>query len=171
MTIGLDSQILIYAGVVPNKPQKVTDHLKELRRRAKLLLSLIQDEIVVLPTVAIAEILVPVPASRRGLLLRTLTDQFDCRPLDLQAASIASELWAEYESVPADLQYDSRHVMRADTLIVATAKAAGANVFYSHDRKCRAMAKIAGMQAKDMPPRDPKGNLFEQQEAEEDDET
>ena len=172
MTVGIDSQILIYAGVVPSKPRKgisnqVKEHLRELRRRAKLLLNLLQDEIIVLPMVAIAELLVPVPASRKGLLLRELTERFNCRPLDLQAASYAAELWAAYEQVPADLQYEDRHVMRADTLIVATAQAAGAHVFYSHDRKCRAMARLAGMDGKDMPPRDPKGNLFEKQEAEE----
>jgi hypothetical protein len=75
MTVGIDSQILIYAQVVPSKPGKkipehAKEHLKDLRRRSKLLLSLLQDEIIVLPMVAVAELLVPVPASRRGLLLK-----------------------------------------------------------------------------------------------------
>jgi predicted nucleic acid-binding protein len=174
MTVGIDSQILIYAQVVPSKPGKkvpehAKEHLKELRRRSKLLLSLLQDEIIVLPMVAVAELLVPVPASRRGLLLKELSDRFNCRPLDAQAASYAAELWAAYEKVPEEMQYDDRHVMRADTLILGTAQAAGATVFYSHDRKCRAMAKLALMNGKDLPTRDPKGDLFEKQRAEEDD--
>jgi len=173
MTVGIDSQILIYAGVVPSKPRKglseqTKNHLKDLRRRSRVLLGLIADETIVLPMVAIAELLVPVPPSKKGVLLRELTERFNCRPLDLQAASMAADLWAAYEEIPDDQQYDDRHVMRADTLIIATCQAAGARLFYSHDRKCRAMAKLAGMEPKDIPTRDPKGNLFEQQEADED---
>jgi hypothetical protein len=59
---------------------------------------------------------------------------------------------------------------RADTLIVATVKAAGVTTFYSHDRKCRALAKRVIPNVLDIPKRDPKGNLFEEIEAAEDDE-
>jgi hypothetical protein len=104
-------------------------------------------------------------------VIGSLTKRFNCRPLDLQAASIAAEVWADYEAeAPADEdQYNDRHVLRADTLIVGTVKAAGVTAFYSHDRKCRALAKRVLSRVLDIPPRDPKGNLFENIEAEEED--
>jgi len=53
-----------------------------------------------------------------------------------------------------DLQYNQRHVLKADAMIVAAAKSAGATEFYSHDKKCRALAKRV-MKSFDLPTRDP----------------
>jgi hypothetical protein len=36
-------------------------------------------------------------------------------------------------------------------MVVATAKVAGAKAFYSHDRKCRDLAALAGLKAYDLP--------------------
>lgn len=52
------------------------------------------------------------------------------------------------------MQYKERHVLRSDAMIVATAKAAGATEFYSHDRKCRALADIV-MTGRELPTHDP----------------
>jgi len=176
MTAGIDSQILIYAEMIPNKPRgklppERRQHLKELRWRSKSLLKFLEEEIVVLPMVCVAEVLVPVPASRRGMIIGALTKRFNCRPLNLQAASFAADLWAGYESEQPEHeedQYDDRHVLRADTLIIGTLKAAGVSTFYSHDRKCRTLAKRVLTHVLDIPKRDPKGNLFEKLEAAED---
>jgi len=40
-------------------------------------------------------------------------------------------------------------------MIVATAKIAGAREFYSHDRKCRTLANLAGMVGKELPQNHP----------------
>jgi hypothetical protein len=60
--IGIDSMILIYAGWVPRKSSHKLDELESLSVRAKLLLHMKQKDTIVFPTVAVSEILVPVPA-------------------------------------------------------------------------------------------------------------
>ena len=48
------------------------------------------------------------------------------------------------------LQYDSRDVLKADAMIIGTAKAAGATIFYTHDARCRALAQLV-MKVEDLP--------------------
>jgi len=152
--IGIDSMILIYAGLVPRKSGKLSKYLEELRVRSKLLLHMQGKDTIVLPTIAISELLVPVPAARRGILLTELLARFVCPSFDLSAAAIAAALWSEHKKLRSDLQYKNRHVLRADAMIVATAKSAGATEFYSHDKRCRALADIV-MTGRDLPTRDP----------------
>lgn len=144
--------ILVYAGVVPSKG--LNEQREELRIRAvRLLDELDHDGVtVILPTVAIAELLVPVPASDTGKLIKELTRRFVCATFDLQAAAIAATIWAEHKKLPRDQQYKDRTALKADAMIVACAKAAGASVFYSHDRGSRAIAKIV-MDTEDLPTR------------------
>lgn len=145
--IGIDSMVLIYAGIVPSANSAVD---KELRISAKMLLHMHQADAIVLPTIAISELLVPVDISRHGLLIAKLSEMFICRAFDLHAASIAADLWAKHKRLPPNDQYKQRQVLRADSMIVASAKAAGADVFYTHDKKFRALAGLV-MKAKDLP--------------------
>ena len=46
---------------------------------------------------------------------------------------------------------DGRKCLRADSLIVATARSQGVSVFFSHDKHCRTMATRARMEAFDLP--------------------
>ncbi len=156
--IGIDSMILIYAGVVPRKSYKATKASRELEVRAKILLHMRKKDIIVLPTIAISEVLVPVPANQRGALLSELSQQFLCPPFDLRAADIAVGIWAEYKKFPGKSEHKNRHVLRADAMIVAAAKSAGATVFYSHDKGCRALADLV-MTGRDLPTDDP-DNMF-----------
>lgn len=151
MSAGIDSNVLVYAGVVPHKGT-ATEEFKRLRIRAKLLLHQLQKDTIILPTVAITELLVPVPSHQKGLLITSLAERFVCPTFDLPAAAIAADLWAKYKKLPADLQYKGRHVMRADAMIVASAKAAGATEFYTSDKRCRTMAGLV-MTARDLPTR------------------
>jgi len=148
---GIDSMILIYAGIVPQRNGKAKSaKAKKLTHRAKVLMDQLKDETIVLPTIAVAELLVPVPAAQKGSLIATLIGMFHCRPFDLHAAAIGSDLWARHKSLPVDLQYKNRHVLKADVMIIATAKAGSATKFYSHDKSCRALANLV-MQAADLP--------------------
>lgn len=156
--VGIDSMVLVYAGLVPRKSANAPKPPQELIVRAKVLLHMHGKGTIVLPTVAVSEILVPVPTSQKGALVAALSKKFVCPPFDLPAAAIAAELWSQHKSLPKDLQYGSRHVLRADAMIVASAKAAGATEFFSHDRKCRALADLV-MTARDLPKRDP-DNMF-----------
>jgi hypothetical protein len=164
--VGVDSQVVIYAGVVP---KNVTESAKsaqyaELSRRAKMLLHNLRSERVVLPLIAISELLVPVPVSKHGLLIAALKELFVCTEFGERAASIAADIWARYKNVPSDRRYDDRHVMRADVKIIASAKAAGATRFYSHDHNCRTLAGLV-MTASDLP-KQPNELFFDQMLAE-----
>jgi predicted nucleic acid-binding protein len=139
--VGIDSMIPIYAGLVPSK-NKESKELTALCRRARILFHELQDHTVILPTVAISEILIPVPAIKRGQVLATLAELFVCPPFDQRAASIAADIWSKHRSIPDNLQYDNRQMLRADAMIVASAKAAGATEFYTNDDKCRALAEL-----------------------------
>lgn len=144
--------VLIYAGIVPVK--KTSTVAPELSLRAKLLLHMLRDSIVILPTIAVSELLVPVPAAKKGVLVAELQTRFLCPQFDIQAAAIAADLWAKHRKLPKDSQYKQRQVLRADSMIIATCKASGATVFYSHDSGCRDLANLV-MKGHGLPKDDP----------------
>ncbi len=152
MIVGIDSMILVYAGFVPSNPGKRAADFEQLQFRSKVLLhQIVQGKgTIVLPTIAISEILVPVPKPEQGPLIALLTEKLFCPPFDVRAAALAADLWSRSKKLPQDQQYGSRHVLRADAMIVASAHAAGATEFNSHDRKCRALASLV-MTAHDLP--------------------
>jgi predicted nucleic acid-binding protein len=151
MSAGIDAMVVVYAGIAPSKPETRPADCDDLHLRSKLLLlRLSRDNVVVtLPAIAVSELLVPV--ADKGMLIAALQKRFVCRPFDLPASAIAAELWAKYKSLPQEMQYDQRHVLKADAMIVATAKAGNVTDFYSHDKNCRKMAELAGMKAHDLP--------------------
>jgi predicted nucleic acid-binding protein len=150
--VGIDSMILVYAGFVPSNPGKRAADFKELQFRSKVLLHQIRQRkgTIVFPTIAMSEVLVPVRKADQGALIAALTKEFVCPAFDLRAAAIAADLWSQHSRLPQDQQYGSRHVLRVDAMIVASAHAAGATEFYSHDRGCRALAGLV-MTAHDLP--------------------
>ena len=152
--IGIDSMILVYAGVVPRKSSKMSKKLEELSLRAKLLLHMKKSDTIVLPTIAVSEVLVPVPPAQRGLLAAKLSGMFLFAPFDMPSAVIAADLWTRHKKLPTDLQYSKRHILKSDAMIIATAKSAGATELYTHDRKCRALAGLI-MTAPHLPQNDP----------------
>ncbi len=154
MIVGIDSMILIYAGKVPRKQSPLSKKDAELSIRAKILLrelaELKEKMTIILPAIAVAELLVPVPSGQKSQLLAELQRVFVCRPFDLPATVIASELWSRYKELPQDQQYENRDTLKSDAMIVATAKAGGATDFYSHDARCRKMASLV-MVSHDLP--------------------
>jgi predicted nucleic acid-binding protein len=140
--VGIDSMMVVYAGLVPKGPKNAasTPEYRDLQRRAKILLHDLRDQMVALPMVAVGELLIPVPASKRGLLIAALREIFVCPDYDDKAAAIAADLWSLHKNLPADLKYEDRQVLRSDCMIIASAKAIGATKFYTHDDKCRTLA-------------------------------
>ena len=162
--------ILIYAGAVPVSDGPKSSDFADLSARAKLLLHDLAkhgNNDIILPTVAISELLVPVPIAQHGPLMAALRKRFICQTHDLLAATIAATIWAQYKQLPPDHRYENRHVLKSDAMIVAASKAAGARRFYSHDAKCRKMAELAGMVARDLPTNGE--DLFSKQEIDEND--
>jgi hypothetical protein len=104
--------------------------------------------------VAAAELLVPIPKAKHGEFLAKLQTHFVCSPFDAKAASVAANLFAEHMKFDRSEKYTSRQVLKADVLIIASANAAGATVFYSHEKKCRTLASKV-MKSEDLPTRDP----------------
>ena len=64
--------------------------------------------------------------------------------------SLAAKLWLDHRGLPKGEQIE-RVVLKVDIMIVATAKAAGAKTFFSHEPKVRRLVESAGMQARDLP--------------------
>lgn len=129
-----------------------TGRLGELEQRARILLTQLDDEkaSVVVPTVVVAEFLAPVLPEHHGKLILEFQRRFLCPPFDLQAASLAAALWRAHRELPKNEQLQ-RKTLKADVLIVATATVAGATIFFSNDAKCRKLARIAKMEARDLP--------------------
>ncbi len=148
--------VLVYAGIVPVKASTVSPKLRDLQIRAKILMhQLARDkDTVILPTIVISELLVPVPDRDHGPLIARITERFVCPPFDVRAAAVAADLWVRHSKLPAKLQYSKRNVLKADTMIIASAKSSGATVFCTTDRKCRALANIV-MKGWDLPKDDP----------------
>jgi PIN domain len=150
---GVDTMVLIWGvqeartGTIP-----VGQDVLEMRRRAEILLEELfeRKEKIVVPTVMVAELLVKIDPRKHGDFIAALQERFFCPPLDLRASALAAELLQQHRQLPAGEQ-QSRSIVKADVFIVATAKVAAATVFYSHDPKCRKIAELAGMEAKDLP--------------------
>lgn len=69
ITVGIDAMVLVYAGIVPSK--EASADVTEWSLRARRLLDRLDDDeaTIVLPTIAISELLVPVPIAESGLLI------------------------------------------------------------------------------------------------------
>lgn len=163
--VGIDSMVLIYAGMVPVRDDSTNNasHLEQKRersRRSRLLLQYLarKNATVILPAIAVAELLVPVPLKDKGLVIAELEKKFVCLPFDLKASAIASRLWAQFKTLPAHEQYPDRDILKADAMIIGTAISAGATEYYTHDVRARKMAGFM-IKAKDLPIRDPDGTF------------
>lgn len=67
----------------------------------------------------------------------------------MRAAALAADLFAQY--LQGHHRYSDRVVLKADVMILASAKAAGATEFYSNDDDCRKLAVLAGMRGRELP--------------------
>lgn len=105
----------------------------------------------ILPTVALAELMVPMSEQERAAFNAKIAERFLCVPFDTRAAYFAVTLWQFHRRLP-EADRSRRQVLKADVLIIASAYAAGARVLYSHDRACRRLADgLTGLAAHDLP--------------------
>lgn len=127
---------------------------KELLTRTKWLFQQLEDHNaqVIVPSVALSEFLVPVATKSKSAIAQRMADRFIVAPFDLPAALIAAKLFGNSKkNLPDTPPAGTRNILKADTMIVATAAAHGATQFFSHDGKCRKLATAAGMTANDLP--------------------
>lgn len=147
MIVALDTMILIWGIRRGGKPSQ-----RQLEQRAKILLRQLEDDRaqIVVPSIVIAELLVPVLPANHGAFIIELQRRFLCPPFDVHAASLAAQLWQlNHTAKPAERL--GRRTLKADVQIVAAAKVAGATRFCSNDRKCRRLAEQLSLTALDLP--------------------
>ena len=144
--VAIDSMILVW-GIRKEGPE---DRLE----RAKWLFAKLdhdQSQIVV-PSIVIAEYLSHVDVRKHAETIELMNNRFIISPFDVRAASLAADLFRQGLEERGDKgSPDGRKCLRADSLIVATARSQGVSVFYSHDKHCRTMATRARMEAFDLP--------------------
>lgn len=154
MSVAVDAMVLMWAmrALSTARKRSSTDDDLALQQRAWMLLEMLHDEQrqVVVPTIAVAELLTGIPHAQHGQFVAELQQRFFMPPFDVRAASVAAKLWQDHRGLPKSDQL-ARSVLKADAMIVATAKVAGATDFYSHERKARRLAELAGLNAKDLP--------------------
>lgn len=155
MAVSADAMIFIWGLQKPHfrakKPSR--QDLADLQKRAKLLIRELNEagEKIIIPTVAVTELLCGVLASDHGDFIAELQRRFIVIPFDLRASALAAELFIAHDEWPESERYETRPRLKADTKIIATAKIAGAATFYSHDKRARKLAELAGMTAKNLP--------------------
>lgn len=152
MNAAIDTMIVSWALREPPEGGKPDTRALEMRHRALLLLINLYDNKsqIIIPTVVVSECLIPIPPSEHGGFISKLQKKFFLAPFDLAACSLAAHLWQQHRGLPKEHQIE-RSLLKSDVMIVASAKVAGASVFYSHDEKCRSLATSARMTAKDLP--------------------
>lgn len=133
--VAIDTQTLIWA-------VRKDGTAEELERAEWLFEQLeVEKAQVVIPSVVIAEYLGPIPKSKHAATIEAINRRFLIKPFDVECASLASELFNIGKPMrPSGIPL-GREVLRADTLIIATAKVHKAKVFYSNDKDCLALAK------------------------------
>jgi hypothetical protein len=162
VSVALDTMILIWGLAQPGarrgNPRQAD--LIDLQTRSLILIDMLEeaDETVVVPTVTVGELLLGVTPARHDDFLAEVQERFYCPPFDLRATAMAAKLWQTHRELPKSQQLE-RKLLRADVMIVATAKVAGAARFYSHEVKVRRLAEQAGLEAADLPMRHPDMNV------------
>ena len=149
MNCALDTNILVWGSREGSDPKT-----KDLERRARILFELLERDKarVIVPSIVLAEFLVGVAPEEHTKVMEQFRQTFYCPPFDVAASVIAADLWRKHATYdPKDKQ--QRKILKADVLIIATAKVAGAQCFYTHDDKCRKLASEV-MEARDLPTHD-----------------
>ena len=167
MIAGIDTMVLIWALPVPHFKGKksASQDVAEMQRRSRLLLGMLEEgkNNVLVPTITVAEWLTGIDPKKHGSFIASLHESFRIVPFDIPAAAFAAQLWQQARELPKD-DKPQRVCMKADVMIVASAKMGGATHFYSHEAKVRRLVELAGMTPHDLPTRG--SNLFSELPAE-----
>ncbi|MGB2822129.1 MAG: PIN domain-containing protein [Phycisphaerae bacterium] len=133
--VAVDSMVLVW-GIRKTGPE-------EKIRRARYLFSELEDDEaqVILPSVAVAEYITPLASpDERAQVVAAMGERFIISPFDANDAILAAQLYREGQARRKMGARGARVCLRADSLIVATAKNHGAREFYTEDVDCYNMA-------------------------------
>ena len=143
--VAIDSMILVWGVRRSGDPDRL--------RHARWLFEELQkrDARLIVSAIVVAEYLSHVADADRRATATEIRNQFTVAPFDIRATELASQLFAHGQSGRRKGEAGGRKTLRADTLIIASSKIAGATEFVSSDKACRQLATVAGMEARDLP--------------------
>ncbi|MFO0969725.1 MAG: hypothetical protein U0793_29555 [Gemmataceae bacterium] len=147
MSVGVDTMVLIW-GLKRVIPRQTSQNVAEMCRRAQILFKNLRNQRIIVPTIAISELLCGVDPKDHGNFVAELKKQFFCPPFDLSACALSATLFRYGKTLSDKL---ARPLLKLDTMIIAAVKTAGGTTFYSHEPACRKIAEQAGLEAHDLP--------------------
>ncbi|QYK47378.1 MAG: PIN domain-containing protein [Phycisphaeraceae bacterium] len=123
------------------------------RKRVGWLFRKLDDEHaqIVVSSVSVSEYLIRVDPAKHAEAVAEISSRFIIHPFDARCVSLAARLFVDGKSQREMGKDDARKCLRADTMIVACAKAAGVLSLYSNDKGCRNLANGIGLDAYDLP--------------------
>lgn len=144
--VAIDSQILVWG--IRNQGTK------EQKSRAKWLFQSLEDEDsqIIVPAVALSEYLTKVGQGHQKDVIASLATRFIIAPFDVKCVALAATLFSEGQGIVTKGRKGNRSMLRADSLIIATAACQGASAFYSGDANCRKLAeRVPRLEVFDLP--------------------
>ena len=143
--VGVDTTVLIWGHRRQGSPE-------ELDSARWLLESFDSDKaIIIVSTPVLSEYLTPADPSHHAGIVAELSKRFTITAFDVKAASIAAMLFKRNLDTAIRTYANWRQVLRADCAVVAAARSAGVQDFYSHDPQCRRFAQTVGMRPHPLP--------------------
>lgn len=110
---------------------------------------------VILADIAVSEYLTAIDPEQHSQVVETLKKRFLLCPFTTDCASQAAKLFRAGKQLRVQGIPGGRAILRADSLIVATAKIHGAGCLYSNDNDCRELANtISSAFGRDVPEAD-----------------
>ena len=129
-----DTHILIW-GVQKTARQEQKDMISKTERFFKHLDD--NHAKVLIPSVVLSEFLMPIPAAEMGTYLQKFEEKFMVIPYDAMAALEFAKIWQskQEDDTIQVLRHEgfSKHHLKVDSMIVATAINQKATCIYSHD--------------------------------------
>lgn len=139
--ICFDNHVLIWG--IKEQAKKGQEDKISLAKR--FIDSLGNDDNVLIPSIVLAEFLIPIPPELHAMVINLFTKNFIIAPFDALAASKFSLIWRTNKPLDTAKQlidnYATRAELRADSMIVATAVARKAECIYSYDNWVKTFAK------------------------------
>jgi predicted nucleic acid-binding protein len=132
--IAVDSMVLVWGirEVGPEEKCKNAKYLFEQFTKRKTQ--------VIVPAVALSEYLTAIAVAAHDNVIEQMKKRFLLMPFSPECAALAASLFQTGQQMRAKGVAGGRAVLRADTMIIATAKTFGAGTLYTADEECAALA-------------------------------
>jgi len=151
--VGLDTNIVAWALRDPDDDEPRS-------QQSLTLLSQLEDRnaIIIIPSIVLSEVLINVEQNQRSRFAANITENFMLANFDAKSAITAANLFSAHRNMVNAGEPGDRRAFKADTMIIASAKTAGVQEFFTHDDRCRELANFIQMDGRNLPEFDE--NLF-----------